>query len=528
MRDFHLPGRSPIYADNAVCATSHPAAVEVALDVLKRGGNAVDGAIAGAVALGLGEPAMTGLGGDMFALVKPAGSEAIEGLNGSGRAPMGVSAVALRDRGWRAMDPEDANSVVVPGAVAGFAALAERHGTLGLADCLAPAIRLAEEGVRVVPRAAYDWARAEPRMRGAMRRFYLSDDRPPQPGDRFRHEGQATVLRAIAERGAAGFYEGEVAEDLVESLRALGASHTLEDFAATRADWVDPISAPYRDAEIVELPPNTHGATALLMARILAQFDLSGIDPEGAERAHLEVAAAKLAYAVRDEASADPGAMTHDVAALAGDALAGRLAGMIDPANAGRVPASLLGGAPHKDTVYITVVDRDRMAVSLIYSVYHDFGACLASERFGINFNNRAAGFSLASGHPNEIGPGKRPLHTIIPGMLRRGGRVVMPFGVMGGGYQPHGHVRLVSNVVDYGLDPQAAQDMARVFHDEGVTWVERGYAQPVVDALSAKSHDVRPRDVPLGGSQAIWIDHERGCLVGGSDPRKDGLAHGY
>ncbi|MEM9763903.1 MAG: gamma-glutamyltransferase, partial [Pseudomonadota bacterium] len=185
-------------------------------------------------------------------------------------------------------------------------------------------------------------------------------------------------------------------------------------------------------------------------------------------------------------------------------------------------------GQNHKDTIYITVVDQDRMVVSLIYSVFHDFGGCLASERYGVNFNNRAAGFTLTEGHPNEAAGGKRPMHTIIPAMLRQGGRVVMPFGVMGGGYQPHGHVRLISNMLDYGLDPQAAQDMARLFHDGGTTFLERGYAANVGQALEAKGHVIGPRDVPLGGSQAIWIDHARGVLIGGSDPRKDGLALGY
>ncbi|MEM6942967.1 MAG: gamma-glutamyltransferase family protein [Pseudomonadota bacterium] len=529
MRDFHLPGRSPAFAANAMCATSHPAAVAAALDILRTGGNAADAAIAGALVLGLGEPAMTGLGGDMFALIKPAGSEEILGLNASGRAPAGLSAAALRAKGWTSMAEDDAHSVVVPGAIAGFAALAERCGRKGLDALVAPAIALAEEGCPVVPRAAYDWARAEPRMRGAMRRNYLKDDRPLKAGELFHHPGQAEVLRAIQSQGIKGFYEGPVAEDMVASLRALGGSHSMKDFAAVRVDWVDPIAGPYRGAEIVELPPNTHGATAILMARLLERFDIANLDPLGADRVHLEIEAAKLAYAARNAAIADPDHMTYPLEDFIGSTLAERLAARIDPERAQPAPANAIDlGSKHKDTIYITVVDRDRMAVSLIYSVFHDFGGCIASERYGINFNNRAAGFNLTEGHPNEAAGGKRPLHTIIPGMLRVDSRVVMPFGVMGGGYQPHGHVRLVSNLLDYGLDPQAAQDMARAFHDDGTTHLERGYDQKVREALTAKGHRIDTQDVPLGGSQAIWIDHDRGVLIGGSDPRKDGLALGY
>ncbi|MCL5776965.1 gamma-glutamyltransferase family protein [Limibaculum sp. FT325] len=527
MRDFQLPGRSPLYVSNAICATSHPVAAKVAIDILEAGGNAVDAAIAGAVLLGLGEPAMTGIGGDMFALVKPAGSETVIGMNASGRAPKGVSADALRAKGWSAMDVNDANSIVVPGAIRGFERLAADHGRLGLDRLLAPTIRYAEEGLRVVPRAAFDWARGEPRMRGAMRRHYLHGDRPLREGDLFRHPGQAEVLRRIAKDGSRAFYEGEVAEDMVSSLNALGAAHTMEDFAACEAVYVDPVAGTYRGAELIELPPNGHGATAILMAQILGHFDVAALDPLGADRAHLEIEAAKLAYAARNEVIADPDHMTYRIEDFVSPRLAAEFAARIDRTRAMAWPTDPIGH-PHKDTIYITVVDRDRMAVSLIYSVYHDFGSCLASEKFGINFNNRAAGFVLTKGHPNEIAGGKRPMHTIIPGMLKRDGRVVMPFGVMGGAYQPHGHVRLVSNILDFGMDVQAAQDAPRLFHQDGVVGIERGYAREVWTALEAMGHRTGPREVAIGGSQAIWIDHERGLLIGGTDPRKDGVAHGY
>jgi len=524
MRDFQTPGRSLVHAANGLCATSHPLAAQVAIRILQEGGNAADAAIAAAVLLGFCEPAMTGLGGDAFALVKPAGEERILGLNGSGRAPAGLDPDALRARGLTAMPERDAASVTVPGAVDAFVRLAADWGRLGLDACLAPAIRYAEEGVPVAPRAARDWALAEPLLQGAARRHFLLDGAAPREGQVFRAPGQAEVLRRIAREGRAGFYEGAVAEDMVASLRALGGSHTLADFAATACDWVEPIAGPYRGHEIVELPPNGQGATAILLAKILAHFDLARLDPFGAERAHLEAEATRLAHDARNRFIADPGHVRR-LGHMCADATADRLAGLIDPDRALAAPAEA-AEAVHRETVYLAVVDRDRMAVSLIASIYHDFGAGLASTRFGINFHNRGAGFTLTPGHPNEAGPGKRPMHTIIPAMLRREGRVVMPFGVMGGAYQPCGHVRFVSNMLDFGLDAQAAIDAPRSFAEGATLALETGYAETVARDLTARGHRVTRRDKPLGGAQAVLIDGD--VLIGASDPRKDGCALGY
>jgi gamma-glutamyltranspeptidase/glutathione hydrolase len=527
MRDFQFPGRSTVYASNAVCATSHPLAAKIGLGVMESGGNALDAAIAAAVLLGFCEPGSTGIGGDMFALIKPAGSEQVIGFNASGRSPRAASAEALRRRGFTAIDEESTDSVVVPGAIAGFEILARDHGRIGLDACLAPSTRYAEEGIPVAPRAAWDWQRDHGKLTGAARRHYLIGGQPPSVGQVVRFPGQAEVLRRVAKQGAKAFYEGEVAEDMVASLNALGGLHTLEDFAACRADYVTPISAPYKDVEIVELPPNGHGATALLMARILSHFDLAGMDPFGADRAHLEVEASKLAYAARNQAIADPDYMTMRIEDFISPELAADFAGRIDPKRAGPIPGDPIG-APHQETVYVATVDRDRMAVSLIYSIYHSFGCGLASDKFGILFNCRGGGFNLTPGHPNELAGDKRPLHTIIPGMLREGGRVTMPFGVMGGSYQPTGHVRLVTNMVDYGMDPQQAIDSQRLFQDGAELQVERGYSDAVRAELAARGHNVTTPEVALGGAQAIRIDHERGVLEAGSESRKDGIALGY
>jgi gamma-glutamyltranspeptidase/glutathione hydrolase len=526
MRDFQAPGRSLVHAQNGMCATSHPLAAQVAVRMLQDGGNAVDAAIAAALVLGICEPQMTGIGGDAFVLVKPAGEDRIVGLNGSGRAPRGLDAASLRAAGHGAMPEHHAAAVTIPGAIDAFARLSADWGRSGLATVLEPAIRYAEEGVPVASRVAADWAAAADLLQGDARRHYLLDGRVPKVGAVFRAPGQAEVLRRVAQEGRAGFYEGEVAEDMVASLRALGGTHTLEDFAATACDYVEPVKGDYRGHELIEMPPNGQGATAILMAKILAHFDMSGLDPLGAARAHLEVEAGKLAYDARNRFIADPD-HTRRLDHMLADETAARLAALIDPDQALPDPEQA-SEAVHRETVYLCVVDRDRMAVSLIYSIFHSFGSGLASSRFGINFQNRGSGFSLKAEHPNEAGGGKRPMHTIIPAMLRAEGRFLMPFGVMGGGYQPQGHVRLISNLIDFGMDPQEAIDAPRSFADGGVTWLETGYPEKAAEGLAARGHEVRRRAMPLGGAQAIAIDAETGVLTGASDPRKDGCALGW
>jgi gamma-glutamyltranspeptidase / glutathione hydrolase len=528
MRDFQSPGRSAVYAANGMCATSHPLAAQVALRLLQEGGNAVDAAIGAGLALGFCEPHMCGIGGDAFVLVKPPSEERIVALNGSGRAPAGLDAAALRGRGLDRMPVYGIETVTMPGAVDAFCRLSAEWGRLGLEEVLAPVIRYAEEGVPVAPRVARDVARVT-HLQGAARDHFMSAGRPLALGEVFRAPGQAEVLRRIARDGRAGFYEGEVAEDMVESLRALGGSHTLDDLAATRCEWTEPVTGTYRGVELVEHPPNGQGAAAILLAKILECFDLASMDPHGAERLHLEAEATKLAYDARNRFIADPDHVTRLDYLLAPETAA-RLAALIDPDRA-MESATRVSEEVHRDTVLVTVVDRDRMAVSLITSLFHLFGTGLASTRFGIAFQNRGTGFSLAPGHPNEAGGGKRPLHTIIPAMLREGGRVVMPFGVMGGPYQATGHARLVSNLVDHGMELQAAIDAPRSFAGplgggEALT-LERGHAPGVAEALVAKGHRVETTESPHGGAQAIRIEAS-GVLVGGSDPRKDGCALGY
>ncbi|WP_424943415.1 gamma-glutamyltransferase family protein [Aliiroseovarius crassostreae] len=528
MRDFHLPGRSPVLATNAICACSHPLASQTAIEILKSGGNAVDAAIAAAVLLGICEPHMTGLGGDCFVLLSPSGSDDIIALNGSGKSAGALDPNQLRASGHVTMPLHDANSVTIPGAVDAFCRLSEDWGRLPLSECLAPAIRYAEDGVPVAPRVVADWENAakENILTGVARGYYLQSGRAPKPGDLFRAPKQAEVLRRIAKHGRDAFYLGEVAQDMVDSLQALGGSHQMKDFALTESFYTTPISGHYKGIELVEHPPNGQGATAILMAKMLECFNLPDLCPLGAARVHIEAEVAKLAYDARNRFLADPDHATR-LEHMLSPATAEELASLIHPTRAMKHP-NQVSEAVHKDTVYLTVVDRDRMSVSLIYSIFHAFGAGLASNKFGILFQNRGAGFNLTQGHPNEAGGGKRPMHTIIPGMIRERGKVILPFGVMGGSYQPTGHARFLTNLVDYGMDIQAAIDAPRAFAEAGVLRLERGYGDPVAERLREMGHVIETPESPLGGAQAIRIDHDRGILMGASDHRKDGCALGY
>ncbi len=525
MRDFHQPGRSAVYAQNGICATSHPLAAKVAVQMLEAGGNAVDAAIAGAVLLGICEPQMTGIGGDCFVLMTPPGEDRVVALNGSGKAAAGLTAEELRAQGHKTVPLYDPAAVTLPGAVDAFCRLSKDFGKLGLKTILAPSIHYAETGVPVAPRVAFDWGKDAGKLQGKAKDAFLINDEVPRAGQTFAAPGQAEVLRRIASDGRDGFYDGEVAEDMVASLKALGGVHTLDDFANTACEYTDPIVGAYGGLDLFEHPPNGQGATAVLLLNILKHFDIAGMDPFGAERVHIEAEATKLAYDARNKFLGDPDHMTR-LDHMLSDKTAAGLAALIKPDSV--LPQALPGSeAVHKDTIYITVVDKDRMCVSLIYSVFHGFGSGIASDKFGVLFQNRGAGFTLEKGHANELAPGKRPMHTIIPAILKKDGQPFMPFGVMGGQYQSTGHARFVTNVTDFGMDPQAAIDAPRAFAEAGKLAVERGYSEDVRAKLADMGHDVHIPETAIGGAQAIQIG-EDGCLIGGSDPRKDGIALGY
>ena len=534
MRSLDIPGRSTVHATNGMAATSQPLSTITAIQILEKGGNAMDAAIAAVAVQCVVEPQSTGIGGDCFCLYKPSDGDLI-GFNGSGKAPGSADVEWYRDNGIDQIERQSPHAVTIPGAVDAWTQLLNDHGTMPLKELLQPAIQFARDGFPVNHRVNFDWHLCVDLLSedptGA--EYYLKDGKPPAIGSIVKFPLLADTLEYIAEHGRAGFYDGWVAEDIVDFLHGEGGLHTLEDFANTRGEYVAPIKTEYGGYDVYECPPNGQGVVALAMLNILSGIDLDGLDPNSAQRIHIEIEAARLAYRDREAVLADPAFADVPVAEWLSEIHTAKNRKLIDPSKRlPDLPPSALAAAIHRDTVYLTVVDKDRNAVSFINTLFFPFGSGLVTPKTGVVLQNRAQGFVLDSHHPNCIAPGKRPLHTIIPGMLMKDGRAQMPFGVMGGQYQAAGHAHLLINLLDYGMDLQEAVDDTRVFPDfaegEVTVQVESGLPASVRDELETLGHSTYTPDRPIGGAQAIWIDWEEGVLRGASDPRKDGCAIGY
>lgn len=531
MRDFERPGRSTVFATNAAAATSHSFATLTAIETLKAGGNAVDAALAASAMLAIVEPQMTGIGGDCFAiLAHPDGR--VEAINGSGRAPSALTIEKVRADGFDEIPAKSAHAVTVPGALRAWEMLAKEKSKLGLARALKPAIDAARRGVPVAPRVASDWAKTAPELShpGAVKHLTLGGH-PPQTGDRVRFPALADTMEIIATDGVDAFYTGEIAEDLVATLRAAGGVHTLDDFAVAKADWVDLLRFPYRGHEILVFPPNTQAIAAPL---ILGQMDAIGVDDGpllSPNRVHIYLEAVRRGYALRNDRIGDPEAMQGDPSELLSTQMIDGLAASIDQERHAPIAATPDLSGSH--TVYLTVVDRDGLAVSFINSLFSDFGSKIVTEKTGVTFHNRGSAFRLDPDHPNALAPNKRPLHTLIPGMVLKDARPTLSYGVMGGAYQAAGHAWFLSNHLAHRLDPQAALDVPRCFladdkqPNAGVI-LESALMNVVGEALAARGHHVHASGKPIGCGQGIRIDHERGVLIAGSDYRKDGCALGY
>jgi gamma-glutamyltranspeptidase/glutathione hydrolase len=512
-------------------ATSHPLSSLVGLEVLRAGGNAMDAAIAACALQCVVEPQSTGIGGDCFALYAAAGSSEVQAINGSGYAPAGLSSAWLLEQGITKIERGSPHCVTLPGAVDAWEKLNRRFGRMSLGELLQPAIAYAREGYPVAQRVHRDWEseRAILERNPAASARFLPGGEVPALGSLHRQPELADTLALIAEEGRDAFYKGAVAEDIVEALQSLGGRHELSDFAEYESEWVTPISSSYRGWEVMECPPNGQGIVALALLNILERFDLASLDPLSVERAHLEIEAARLAYQDRAEWLGDPAFSDQPMELWLDKARAAARAASIDPARrAGELPPT--GLPEHKDTVYIAVVDKERNCASFINTLFASFGSGILAPRSGVMLTNRACGFVVDPAHPNGVQPRKRPAHTIIPGLLRKDGRPVMPFGVMGGQYQACGHAHLLSNMLDFGMDPQAAIDQPRLFPNpaSGLVEIESGYGPEQRAGLEALGHSLTAPPKPIGGAQAIWIDWETGVLTGGSDPRKDGCALGY
>lgn len=533
--------RSPAVAVNGMVATSHPLAAQIGLDILKSGGNAVDAAIATSAAMGLMEPTSCGIGGDLFAIVWDAKTQKLYGLNGCGRAPKRATRDHFAKLGLTEIPNKGPLSWSVPGCVCGWDQLRQRFGSKPFADLLAPSIRYAEDGVPVPEVIAGYW-RASQRLLAAdpgSAATFLPGGRSPRAGEVFKNPALAGTLRLIAEKGRDGFYKGEPAEKLVALSDKVGGLFSKADFDAHGSEWIEPVSVSYRGYDLWELPPPGQGLAALQMLNLLEPYDLRQWGPNSADYWHTLIEAKKLAFADRAKYYADPLFAKVPVQRLVSKEYAADRRKLIDPTKAMSDPPAGDAKVGQADTIYLCVVDKDRNCVSLIQSNYGGFGSGLTAPGTGFGIQNRGCLFCLDPAHANTLEPGKRPFHTIIPAMLTRGGKPVMPFGVMGGDMQPQGHAQVLINLLDFGMDVQAAGDAPRVEHvggvgptganaGPGVVQAEPGIPAAVVAELEKRGHTVKRQRVNGGGYQAIRIEPATGVLHGGSETRKDGLAVGY
>jgi gamma-glutamyltranspeptidase/glutathione hydrolase len=519
--------RSAVRAMNGMIATSQPLASATGLRVLQQGGNAVDAAVAAAAVLCVVEPMMLSPGGDLFAIVWDAKKKELKALNASGRSPQAASIDELKKRGVDQMSADGIHTVTVPGAVDGWAKLIERYGAMSLAQVLQPAIEYAERGFPVTDVIAADWqVGLSHKDHPDFAATFLPNGKPPAPGEIFTNKNLASTLRKIAAQGPEVFYRGEIAAKIVKFLNEEGGLHTRRDFANHSSNWVDPISTTYRGYTVYEMPPNTQGLAALQMLNILEGFDLKPLGHNTAEYLHLLTEAKKLAFIDRARHIADPDFYRAPLDRLLSKDYAAELRKRIDQSRVvGQTASGPRGG---EDTTYLTVVDKDRNVVSFIQSIFSAFGSGLVAADTGIVLHNRGAGFSFDPQSPNKLEGGKRPFHTIIPAMAFKDGRPWLGFGVMGGDMQAQGHVQVLLNLIDFGMDVQQAGEQPRFRHFDSGLALESAIGADVRKALEAKGHRLTISPGMFGGYQAIMIDPKTGALFGGSDPRKDGCAMGW
>lgn len=535
--------RSVVIAKNGIVATSHPLAAEAGLDILKTGGNAADAAIAANAMIGLVEPMSCGIGGDLFVIYWDAKTQKLYGLNASGRSPLKLTRETFKHKGLTSIPTYGPLSWSVPGCVDGWDELRRRFGTMPLEKLLASSIHSAEDGVPVPEMIAGYWAGSEARLKEwpDSVKTYLPNGRAPKLGELFRNPRLAATYRAIARDGRDAFYKGDTAKQIVSFSEQNGGYFSLDDFAKHTSDWIAPVATNYRGYDVWELPPNGQGIAVLEMLNVLEQFDVKSLGHNSGELLHLLVEAKKLAFADRAKFYADPAFNKLPVKELISKSYAKTQRARISLEKAAtNVPA----GDPkltHGDTIYLTVVDKDRNCCSLIQSNYYGFGSQVVPGDVGFAMQNRGTLFSLDDEHLNRFEPGKRPFHTIIPAFVTKDGKPYFCFGVMGGDMQPQGHVQVLLNLIDFGMNVQAAGDAARICHygsqsptgelmdpSGGSVAIEGGVSSDAAKTLKAKGHNVVRAPGGYGGYQGILIDWENGVLHGATEPRKDGAAVGY
>ena len=538
--------RAVVHASNGMAATSHPLATQVALDILKQGGNAVDAAIAANACLGLMEPTGCGVGGDLFAIVWDAEERRLHGLNGSGRSPKELSLSALRERlereGHERIPKYGVLPLSVPGAVDGWFTLHERLGRLPMDAILAPAIEYAERGFPVSELIAHYWEISVRRLadQPGFLATFSREGRAPGEGEVWRNPALARTYRLLAEGGRDAFYQGEIAERIVSFVREHGGYLSLEDFRAHASTWVDPVSTSYRGHEVWQLPPNGQGIAVLQLLNILEGYDLRSWGPESAEYVHHFIEAKKLVFEDRAKFYADMSMAEVPVEGLISKEYAARRRALIDPTAARRRVAAGNPALEEGDTVYLTVADREGNMVSLIQSNYRGMGSGVCPTGLGFGLQDRGEMFTLEDGHRNIYAPGKRPFHTIIPGFVTKDGAPWFSFGVMGGATQPQAQVQVLVNIIDFGMNVQEAGDWSRILHersseptgermvDGGVVSLESGYSSEVIAELESRGHRFVQGKGGFGGYQGILRDPASGVYSGASESRKDGMAAGF
>ena len=543
--------RSPIYGRGGIVSTSQPLATAAGLEILSKGGNAADAAVAAAAALNVTEPTSTGIGGDMFALYFDARTKQVTALNGSGRAPAALTLDRLKKEGINSdeLPPFHAHTVTVPGACAGWCDLIEKHGSLSMSEILAPAIRLADEGFPVAPLTAYFWSRgADKQLKSSLNGIELTmDGRGPRAGEIFRNPGLAKTLSVIARENKRGFYQGQIAEAVVSVIKEAGGCLSAEDLESHESSWESPISVDYRGLRVYECPPNGQGITALIALNILEGFDLAALDSLSTGKMHLLIEAMRLAFADARWYVADPAFSKIPVEELLSKEYAGERRKLIDLKRASIDPKR---GTPvaSSNTVYLSVADKFGNACSFINSNYMGFGTGIVPKGWGFSLQNRGHNFSLDPHHPNALAPRKRPYHTIIPAMVTRlpspagrgmsegqgeGETLYASYGVMGGFMQPQGHVQVLSALADDRLDPQTALNLPRFCIDVeeagGRVAIEDGMPHETFSGLEKLGHPVYAvsgyERALFGRGQVILRDPKTGVLCAGSDPRADGCA---
>ena len=525
-RDFSDTGRSNVISSNAMLASSHPIASSVGIDILKNGGNAVDAALAMNAVLCIAEPHMTGVGGDCFAMISVDGSANIKALNGSGKSSENAFASNLRNRNLSVISPEMPDAITIPGAVAGWSLLHKEHGRMPWKEIFRPAIEYARSGVLVHERVALDWSKNTEKLSqdNDTSNLFLKNGNSFKATDNFINLNLSETFKTIADEGSRGFYHGWVAEDMINKLQSIGGSHTLNDFNNANAEWVTPISSNYRNIKIHECAPNGQGLVALIILAILEKFNPKQLSK--ADYTHVFCEAVKIGYYLRDQYLADPKFNRLSVSNFLSAKMIDACISKIDMGKAKSYEESDF--PDHPDTIYLTVRDKNGMTVSFINSLFDAFGSGITAPKSGILFHCRGRAFNLIKGHPNELNPNKRPLHTIIPAMISDNNQLIGSFGVMGGQYQAAGHAYVLSQIIDFGLNPQAALNFPRVFPNNNILDFEKEFDKEIVDDLASRGHEINYPAPLIGGGQIILIDNNRDVLIGASDWRKDGLAIGY